>query len=248
MNIKKYGFDPSNIYENEKGIPARITAVHRELFEFVCDEGAGFARVKAGEYYASDEIFPTTGVFVIIDWQKDGESRILKTIPRKSYFSRLDPSSSGHKEQVVAANFDYVFIMQSLDLNFRPHILERYLTLAWQSGAIPAIVLTKSDYQDLVKDAYAELGQSEVTVTNVLTRLLRLSQLTGGFIGDDEGNAPQRISTAKMAALEDIVVQVLQEGKKMVIIARFVPEINAISKMLEKRGRLFLHYGRSKRP
>jgi len=91
-------------------------------------------------------------------------------------------------------------------------------------------------YSNLVKDSYAELGQREVTVTNILTRLLRLSQLTGGFIGDDEGSVPQRISSAKMAALEDIVDQVLQEGKKLVIIARFVPEINAISKMLEKRG------------
>lgn len=93
-------------------------------------------------------------------------------------------------------------------------------------------------YNDLVKESYAELGKSEVTVTNVLTRLLRLSQLTGGFIGDDEGNTPQRISTAKLSALEDIVEQVLQEGKKLVIIARFVAEINAINKMLEKRGML----------
>lgn len=91
-------------------------------------------------------------------------------------------------------------------------------------------------YRDLVKDSFAELGQSEVTVTNILTRLLRLLQLTGGFIGDDEGNIPQQISAAKMAALEDIVDEVLQEGKKLVIIARFVPEINAINKMLEKRG------------
>ena len=91
-------------------------------------------------------------------------------------------------------------------------------------------------YRDLVKDSYAELGQSEVTVTNILTRLLRLSQLTGGFIGDDEGNAPQRISTAKQAALEDIVEEALQEGKKLVIIARFIPEIKAICKLLEKQG------------
>lgn len=91
-------------------------------------------------------------------------------------------------------------------------------------------------YRALVKDSYAELGKGEVTVTNILTRLLRLSQLTGGFIGDDEGNAPQRVSTAKQAALEDIVEDVLQEGKKLVIVARFVAEINAIRKMLEKKG------------
>ena len=91
-------------------------------------------------------------------------------------------------------------------------------------------------YHDLVKDSYAELGQSEVTVTNILTRLLRLSQLTGGFIGDDESSTPQRISTAKQSALEDIIEDVLQEGKKLVIIARFVAEIKAICKLLNKRG------------
>lgn len=90
-------------------------------------------------------------------------------------------------------------------------------------------------YRDLVRDSYAELGKGEVTVTNILTRLLRLSQLTGGHIGDDEGNM-QRISIAKQAALEDIVEDVLQEGKKLVIIARFVPEIEAIRKLLEKKG------------
>jgi SNF2 family DNA or RNA helicase len=52
-------------------------------------------------------------------------------------------------------------------------------------------------YRDLVKDSYAELGKSEVTVTNILTRLLRLSQLTGGFIGDDEGGAMRCFCQAK---------------------------------------------------
>lgn len=91
-------------------------------------------------------------------------------------------------------------------------------------------------YRDLVKDSYSELGKSEVTVTNILTRLLRLSQLTGGFIGDDEGNAPTQISSAKLSALEDIIEEAQQEGKKLVIIARFVAEIKAICKLLEKRN------------
>jgi len=91
-------------------------------------------------------------------------------------------------------------------------------------------------YRALVKDSYSELGQHEITVTNILTRLLRLSQLTGGFIGDDDGNKPIRISTAKQSALEDIIDEILQEGKKLVIIARFVAEIHAICTLLEKQG------------
>jgi len=90
-------------------------------------------------------------------------------------------------------------------------------------------------YRDLVKDSYSELANGgEVTTTNILTRVLRLSQLTGGFIGDDKGSAT-RISAAKQAALEDIIEEALQEDKKLVIIARFVPEIKAICKLLEKR-------------
>jgi SNF2 family DNA or RNA helicase len=91
-------------------------------------------------------------------------------------------------------------------------------------------------YRDLVKDSYAELGKAEVTVTNVLTRLLRLSQLTGGFLGDDEAGAIHKVSDAKLSVLEDILDEVLQEGKKLVIIARFIPEINAIFRLLEKKS------------
>ena len=90
-------------------------------------------------------------------------------------------------------------------------------------------------YKDLVKDSFAELSKGEVTVTNILTRLLRLSQLTGGFIGDDDGNLPQRISSAKLKALEDIIDEALNENKKLVIIARFVPEINAICKLVASK-------------
>jgi SNF2 family DNA or RNA helicase len=90
-------------------------------------------------------------------------------------------------------------------------------------------------YQSLVKESYAELADGEVTITNVLTKLLRLSQLTGGFIGCDESNAAQPVSTAKLDVLEDIVDSALEENKKLVIIARFVPELDAICRLLEKK-------------
>jgi len=92
-------------------------------------------------------------------------------------------------------------------------------------------------YRGLVKESFAELsGDSKVTATNILTRLLRLSQLTGGFIGDDDGGKPQNISRAKLNALSDILDNAMQEGKKLVIIARFVPEIKAICKLLEQQS------------
>lgn len=91
-------------------------------------------------------------------------------------------------------------------------------------------------YRGLVKESYAELASGEVTATNILTRLLRLSQLTGGFLGNDETAAVEQVSAAKLSALEDILDGAMAEGKKLVIIARFLPEIRAICKLLEKRG------------
>ena len=70
---------------------------------------------------------------------------------------------------------------------------------------------------------------------NVLTRLLRLSQCTGGFIRNDAGDALQQISSAKLEALEDIIDSCMEERKKVVVFARFVPEIDAISAMLRKK-------------
>ena len=91
-------------------------------------------------------------------------------------------------------------------------------------------------YRGLVKESYAELAGGEVTATNILTRLLRLSQLTGGFLGNDKTAAVEQVSAAKLSALEDILDGAVAEGKKLVIIARFIPEIRAICKLLEKRG------------
>ncbi len=91
-------------------------------------------------------------------------------------------------------------------------------------------------YRDLVKDSYAELGKGSVTASNILTRLLRLSQVTGGFVKEDNSDRYQMVSAAKMQALSDIIDDAQQEGKKLVVIARFVPEINAICRMLDKQN------------
>ena len=91
-------------------------------------------------------------------------------------------------------------------------------------------------YDGIDQDSFAELMSGEVTARNVLTRLLRLSQCTGGFIRDDNNGIVQEVSRAKLEALEDIVDGCLEVGKKVVVFARFVPEIDSIAKMLEKKN------------
>jgi SNF2 family DNA or RNA helicase len=93
----------------------------------------------------------------------------------------------------------------------------------------------KKLYKDLVKDSYTELQNGEaVSATNILTRLLRLSQLTGGFLSSDENSTPKSVSTAKLDCLKDLIETAQSENKKIVIIARFIAEIDAIKKLLTK--------------
>ena len=166
MNINDYGMVPN--YENLPGIPARITAVHKERYEIASAHGITHARLKTKEYYMDTRDFPTTGDFVMINYIDNGDSQILATLPRRTFFSRRAPGPIP-KDQAVAANFDYVFIMQSLNLDFNPKRLERYLTLSWQSGATPVILLTKAD---LVEDYWDYLTAVERIAAGVSTHVV----------------------------------------------------------------------------
>ncbi len=172
VDLKDYGFILTMMPEEDiKGIPARVTAVYKERYELICEYGQAFGRLKASIYYNEQyESFPTTGDFVLIQYNLSGDSQIIKTLERKSKFSRND--FSGHavgyvktvKEQVVASNFDYVFIMLSLNHDFNLKRIERYLILSWQSGAVPVVILTKSD---LVNDYMQQLRDVEKIASGV---------------------------------------------------------------------------------
>ena len=166
MNINAYGIVPN--YENLPGIPARVTAVHKERYEIVCEHGITHARLKTKEYYVDTQDFPTTGDYVMVNYIDNGDSQIIATLPRRTYFSRREPGPIP-RDQAVAANFDYVFIMQSLNMDFNPKRLERYLALAWQSWATPVILLTKAD---LAEDYWDYLMQVERVSGGVNTHVV----------------------------------------------------------------------------
>ena len=166
MNINDYGIVPN--FEGLPGIPARVTAVHKERYEIVCAQGITHARLKTREYFVDTQDFPTAGDFVMIHYIENGDSQIHATLPRRTCFSRREPGSIP-RDQAVAANFDYVFIMQSLNQDFNPKRLERYLALSWQSGATPVILLTKAD---LVEDYWDYLTQVERVAVGVNTHVV----------------------------------------------------------------------------
>ena len=113
---------------------------------------------------------------------------------------------------------------ECLDL---PQITEEIRTVELEPKAMKL-------YKQLEKESFAELAGSEISAVNVLTKMLRLSQMTGGYLTDDAGSITS-VSTAKLDALSDILDTMLAEGKKLVIMARFVPELNDIQKLLEQK-------------
>lgn len=184
IDLKKYGFTERYISEEtiDMCIPARVTQVHREMYKVVSVYGESNARLKGSLYNNTESAqdFPAVGDFVQIKYNEIGESQIIKVYPRKSKFSRPDYSGHGAGyvktilEQVVAANFDYVFILASLNLDFNINRILRYITVAWESGGIPVVILTKTD---LVEEYEKQL--SKVREQTIGVEVIALSSLTG---------------------------------------------------------------------
>jgi len=150
--IKKYGYD--DFFEKQVNklnlsfgdlMPGRVIEVQKEQYKIVTEYGERDGKLKGSLFYNHkiDNVYPTVGDFVLVKYNPLGEYIIYHVLERKSKFSRLD--SFNKVEQIVAANFDYVFIMLSLNYDFNLKRTERYLTAAWQSGAIPIIIMTKKD-------------------------------------------------------------------------------------------------------
>jgi len=97
-------------------------------------------------------------------------------------------------------------------------------------------------YRQLAKDGYAELsaaiGQETgyILANNILNQLLRLSQMTGGFVKGEDQERMTQVSRAKLNALSDLIDSAENDGRKIVVIARFIPEIHAMEEMLRKKG------------
>jgi ribosome biogenesis GTPase / thiamine phosphate phosphatase len=143
----------------EGTVPGRVTTAARARVFVQTAAGLVQATANPAGWTGLQEATPTTGDWVALHLPESGElATIAGVAPRTSQISRLD--ALGRDEQVLAANVDTVLIVHGLDRPLRPGRLERSLVLAWESGAVPAIVATKSD---LVDDPGAVLAQIEAS-------------------------------------------------------------------------------------
>jgi ribosome biogenesis GTPase len=142
-------------FRNDDFAPGRIVCEHRRIHTVYTEHGELAAKVS-GRFRHSAESrsdFPTVGDWVAIKARPgEGTATIHALLPRKSSFSRKAVLAGGPaygpgktEEQVLAANVDTAFLVSGLDGDFNLRRIERYLTLVWDSGATPVIVLNKAD-------------------------------------------------------------------------------------------------------
>lgn len=167
MKLEDIGFNPTfadhfTQYKEDGFSPARVSLEHRNLYMILTERGE-IAAVPTGKmYYDAEEIgLPVVGDWVVVQILDEQPLRAIvhSILPRKSKFSRKE---AGKRicEQPIAANIDTVFIVVGLDNDFSIRRIERYLTLAWESGAKPVVLLTKSDLCEVVEEMLADVRSS----------------------------------------------------------------------------------------
>lgn len=150
----------------------RVVAQYKDLYKVATEKSEILSEISGKLRYSSDELshYPAVGDFVMVDREDElhGNGIIHKILTRKSVFVRKAAGTS-HNVQVVAANIDTVFICMALNNDFNLRRLERYLSIAWDSGAIPVVVLTKSDLCENPLERLAEIEKVALGVDIVVT-------------------------------------------------------------------------------
>ena len=154
--------------------PARVAIQHRGAYDLATEEGD--VRASAANRFVRDDDLPGVGDWVGLD----RESGLIEALlPRRTSISRKEVWQAT-REQVLAANIDVAFLVQALPLDFNVRRLERYLAMAWESGAQPVVLLTKTD---LVDDVAPYLDRvEEVTLGSCST--LAVSARTGAGLDE----------------------------------------------------------------
>lgn len=146
-------------------VPGRIIQQFNHIYTVAAEVGEMRAQLSGRlRHEATPADLPVTGDWVAVRPSAgEGVAQIHAVLPRFSRFSRR-AAGRAEREQVLAANIDYAFLMAGLDNDFSPRRVERYLAAAWDSGATPVVVLNKLD---LCPDAAARIRSIEAVALHV---------------------------------------------------------------------------------
>ncbi len=176
----------SDFFENQLqelnlpiGVPARVVGEERERFRLQVGE-----RMYRGEitgrfrHQAVQRLdLPATGDWVWCEPLAGNDRAVIHYLFKRRSCLTRKAAGRGQEEQILASNVDMVFITSSVNQDLNPRRLERYLTLVWESGATPVIVLTKADLVESDEERQAILAEVEQVAIGVEVHLV--STVTG---------------------------------------------------------------------
>ena len=188
MKLSDMGFDQwfeahvSNLRQEGRSI-ARISAVDRGSYLIRNQTGEVPAELTGKFYFQVDSPvdLPCVGDWVTVQYHSDDTAAIIHEVfPRKTFLRR---KSAGEKVdfQMIAANIDAAFLVQSCHFDFNLRRLDRYLVMAADGGVEPIVVLTKTD---LIPPEELEQKLAIVRSSPISARVIALSNITG--MGFDE--------------------------------------------------------------
>jgi ribosome biogenesis GTPase len=156
-------------------IPARVAEEHRDRYIVFSEQGELGAEASGRLRFTTEarHEMPAVGDWVALQPSGHATAIIHALLPRRNAFLRKVAGETT-EAQVIAANIDTVFVVTDADRDFNPRRMERYLTLAYESGVAPVIVLNKADLTDRVDDLIAQAGMIAAGVS-----VCALSALTG---------------------------------------------------------------------
>ncbi|WP_340646166.1 ribosome small subunit-dependent GTPase A [Phenylobacterium sp.] len=161
--LKSYGWSEKlqtqfQIHADRGLTPGRVTVQQRGLYRLATPEGDLSAELSGKlAHKALEGGYPVAGDWVACATRPaEGAATIHAVLPRASVFVRK-ASGPNIAPQTVAANVDVALLTASLNADLSLRRLERYLAVAWESGAQPVVVLTKADACDDVEALVAEV-------------------------------------------------------------------------------------------
>ncbi len=165
MHLEDLGWDAAfeeafRPFAKEGFVPARICREQNK--GFIVHAASGEFPAQLTGKSRDEGLRVAVGDWVAIRTECD-VALVEALLPRRSRFARK-VATDATGEQVVAANIDVAFLVSGLDDNFNVRRIERYLTLAWDSGAVPVILLNKEDLCDDVPSRVAEAASVAGTV------------------------------------------------------------------------------------
>lgn len=183
LNLKSLGWNQTfeeafKAYENQLLVPGRISVEHKGLYDVLTEHGELLGEITGKIRYNATgrHDYPAVGDWVAVSAvPQEGKAYIHGILPRKSKFSRKAAGLTT-EEQIVATNVDTVFLVNALNQDFNLRRLERYLLMAWESGATPVIVLSKAD---LCEDVQRYMDEVETIAFGVPTFAVSAENGTG---------------------------------------------------------------------